>query len=452
MKVLLNTCLIILLSVSFYVPASQQNYQALVEKYIGANVSEYMPGASVIVSKNGVPLFSGATGYANIEHKVKLKSNSVFPIASITKQFTASAILKLAEQGKLSLNDKLSKYLPTYPTGEQEVSISQLLSHTAGFSDYVRKLDSFQSDIGSHIELDELLAKTEKLPMIAKPGSRMAYSNTGYLLLGKIIEIVSGKPYGQYLETEFFHPLQLTNTYYQQNQIIPNRVNGYQFKDRKLTNSIHFDTSWGHAAGAIYSTTEDLNKWFHALMSGKVIDIANVTLMTTAAKLNDGTQTQYGLGVALGQFGGSKTITHGGHIYGFRNTFTYMPEQKLFVAVLCNYEQCNPSKLSQFLIASAMQQPIPSFTSLNYVPANVSELLGTYEIDENQTRIFLKIGDELFTQREGGEKVKVLAMSENTFFYQGTITYFSIEKAKDGTYEMHFKRNLGAVSQIARKL
>jgi hypothetical protein len=210
--------------------------------------------------------------------------------------------------------------------------------------------------------------------------------------------------------------------------------------------------SWGHAAGAIYSSSTDLHKWFNALAKGDVLNKQSLKTMFSAVKLNDGSLTRYGLGIALGQFGEHQTFTHGGHLFGFRHNVVYLPEQGILVSVLCNFNQCNPFKLSHVMLANALNQTIPSFKKLTRLPTSIDELLGTYQINDNQTRKVFKRNGELYTQRTGSKEVKVFAMSENSFFYQGSLAHFTIVKNQQHEFEMHFKSDLSSATKIARKL
>lgn len=269
-RLMLGTFLLLLnLNVSFagVMESEQKRYKEILVENIEADE----PGVAVIVSKKGKVLFQGAHGLANLEHNIPLTPNSVFRLGSITKQFTAAAIMMLQEQDKLSLTDNIHKYIPDFPTEGNDVTIEHLLTHTSGIANYTEDEEIFAKEIQVPTTIDDMLVRFAKHPMQFKTGEEMRYSNTGYILLGKIIEVVSGQSYADFIEENIFKKLGMQSSYYASSKIIPNRANGYDLTPNGVVNAMYIDMMWPHAAGALLSTVSDLNIWFSALREGGLI-------------------------------------------------------------------------------------------------------------------------------------------------------------------------------------
>ncbi len=232
--------------------------------------TKYASGVAVLVSQNGKVIYKKAYGYADAEKKTPITPSTKFRIGSITKQFTASAILKLQEEGKLKVTDKLSKYFPDFPRGD-EVTIHHLLTHTSGIHSYTGKND-FIEKVVKPITNEALLAYFKNDPYDFNPGERYQYNNSGYFLLGYIIEKISGKSYAQYLQDAFFTPLQMKNTGIHSSTLkLENEAKGLTKENGQYKLALDWDMSWAGGAGAIYSTVEDLYTWNEAVFNGKVL-------------------------------------------------------------------------------------------------------------------------------------------------------------------------------------
>ncbi len=234
------------------------------------------PGVAILVSKDGNIIYQNGFGYADIEKKQVVKPDTKFRIGSITKQFTASAILRLQEEGKISVTDKLSKFIPDFPRGN-EVTIHHLLTHTSGIHSYTAKPD-FGDKVTAPITEEALIASFKNDPFDFSPGEKWQYNNSGYFLLGYIIRKVTGKPYGDYLKETFFDPLHMKNTGIHTAALqLEKEAKGYT-KENNQYKPVNWDMSWAGGAGAIYSTVEDLNTWNDAVFSGKVINEKSLRL------------------------------------------------------------------------------------------------------------------------------------------------------------------------------
>jgi CubicO group peptidase (beta-lactamase class C family)/uncharacterized protein YjaZ len=260
----------------------------------------------------------------------------VYRIGSDTKQFTAAAIMRLVEQGKLHLDDDVRPFFLNFPFGGRHVTVRQLLTHTSGVANYTVHLADFERENLPH---DSLLAKIYDKPFDFEPGTSYRYSNTGYYMLGMIVEKLSGRSYKDYLQQEFLTPLGLSETYYcNVEPLIEHRVPGYGVKDGKFVNADYIDMDLPFAAGSLCSTPSDLIGWSRALAGGKVVGAASYQQMTTPVARNAGAppQTGNGFGLMISGLGGHRQVAHGGSINGFIASVTTFPDDSLYVVVLTN--------------------------------------------------------------------------------------------------------------------
>ncbi len=315
------------------------------------------PGGAAIVAKKGEILYRKAFGKAHLELDVQMQPDHIFRIGSITKQFTACAILKLVEEGKLSLSDELTKFIPNYPTQGHTISVEHLLTHTSGIRSYtelkkwtdeVRKKDFTPTELIDYF-------KDEKMDFA--PGERFRYNNSGYILLGYIIEKVSKKTYAEYIDESFFQPLNMSHSFYgNHSDIISNRVAGYAAEKDHYQNAEVLSMTQPYAAGSLLSNVDDLLTWYEAVMNDQVINKESLAKALSPYKLNNGKDTEYGYGWFIRKLRASPIITHGGGINGFLSSSMYLPEEKVFVAVLSNCTCHSPSEVSLKLAEIAMKE------------------------------------------------------------------------------------------------
>jgi len=325
-------------------------------------VQEHMhdPGAvglSVAVARGAEFVYSKAHGSADLEFAIPADEQTMFRIGSVTKQFTATAILKLAERGKLSVDDPLTRFLPDYPTHGHELTLRHLLTHTGGVPSYTNLGPKWEVNIARELPDEELVALWKDLPPDFAPGEKWSYSNSGYYLLGMVVAKVSGKSYADFLRETFFEPLELARTRYDSNsEVIPNRAQGYAFEDGELANDGLIGMSQPGAAGALISTAGDLVRWQQALVSGRVVKPESYEEMTLPFLLANGRETSYGLGLSLDQQAGQRCVWHGGGINGFNSVLLYFPDAQLHVAVISNSERLRADALG-LAIAEALLGP-----------------------------------------------------------------------------------------------
>jgi len=308
-----------------------------VDDYIKAELKKQnIPGLSMAVVKNGKVVKAAGYGLANIELSVPATPNTVYQLASITKQFTATAMMLLVEDGKLGPDDKISKHLSNAPPAWRDVTVRHLLNHTSGIKSYT-SLPDFNKNPRKDYTHDELIALVSGLPLEFEPGARFRYNNSGYFLLGVILENVSGQRYGDFLEERIFKRLGMDQTRVNDlSVIIPNRATGYASRDGRLSNGEYVSPTQPFAAGALISTVRDMAKWDAALYTEKLLSRSSLEQMWIPTTLNDGSSYPYGFGWALSETKTRKYIEHGGGIPGFSTQITRWVDDGLTVVVLVN--------------------------------------------------------------------------------------------------------------------
>ena len=322
--------------------ASATRLSPQMSRKIDADVEQAMarlqvPGAAVLILEGGRVAYVRGYGFRDKERRLPVTPKTAFEIGSITKQFTAAAILQLQAAGRLDLDRPLSDYLPDAPHA-REVTLRQLLSHTSGLHDYLDlpedRIDEF---VQRPITYKELIARLAPLPLDFKPGSRWSYSNTGYLLLGRVIEIVSGETYRDYLQRHFFGPLHLTSTHTIGDEPrLANMAKGYRHAHGALERGPTMDVSWAGAAGFLVTTLADLARWDVALESGRVIPPNAYREMATEATTKENGGTGYGLGLFVGEAFGQPRIGHTGASLSFTAADENFPRQRTRIIALTN--------------------------------------------------------------------------------------------------------------------
>jgi CubicO group peptidase (beta-lactamase class C family) len=302
---------------------------------------------TVMVAQNGEILVNQGFGQADAQAGIPNLPETQFRIGSLTKQFTAAAVLKLQEQGLLNVQDPVAKYLPDYPRGN-EITIHHLLTHTAGIPNYERRRD-LPEVVQSPIALDDLIATFANQPLEFLPGQQYQYSSSGYVVLTKIIELVSGKAYADYLESQFFAPLNMASTGYDYlSPELPNPATGYHLTPGGPRPAILTDSSWPTGAGALYSTVGDLYRWDRALYGEEVLSmVSRQAFFTPYVDTRQG--THYGYGWDIGTTAGRPSIAHGGGIFGFASFMTRFPEDDAVIIVLSNGIQMPPRIIAEGL-------------------------------------------------------------------------------------------------------
>jgi D-alanyl-D-alanine carboxypeptidase len=400
------------------------------------------PGAAVIVTKDGETLFEKAYGMADLELGVPLRPDMVFRLGSITKQFTATAILMLAEEGKLSLQDPIEKHLPGYPTQGHTITIEHLLTHTSGIQSYTDIPGWMTTRVLSPMTVQELVDAFKKEPMQFAPGERYAYNNSAYVLLGAVVEKASGKTYEAFVTERIFQPLGMTASYYGSTErIIPRRAPGYTQEGDQPRNARYLSMTQPYAAGSLVSTVEDLARWDAALYTERLLKRASLEKAWTPFVLKSGKATGYGYGWGISKLRGRRSIDHGGGIFGFSTFALRLPEEHLYVAVLCNSDRpaTPPAYVARKIAALVVGDPFPEPRPVAVEAKVLERYVGVYRIDETSTRTVTLENGRLYTQRSGGQRTEVRPSSETEFFYDKSLTHLRFVVDSSGRVtEMQF--------------
>ncbi|MGH7541459.1 MAG: serine hydrolase, partial [Gemmatimonadota bacterium] len=375
----------------------------------------------------GEIVFLGAAGMADLELGVPLAPDMVFEIGSVTKQFTAATIMLLAEEGKLALSDPITRHLPEYPSYGDSITIEHLLTHTSGIVSYTGIPGHMDTEIRKDLTVQELIDVFDDLPVEFAPGERYAYNNSGYILLGAIVEAASGMSYDEFVRTRFFEPLGMDGAYYGCSAcLIPRRASGYGGGPEGYTNQRYLSFTQPYAAGSLMMSVEDLYRWSGALFGGEVVSAASLERMTTPFTLNGGETTDYGYGLAIGEVRGRRAIRHGGGIFGFVTHALYLPEEDVFAAVFSNNAggEIDPGMVATRLAALAVGDPFPVFDEITLAEEVLRRYVGVYRIDENAQRTVTVRDGALYTQRSGGALTRAYPASETRFFYKESLSHF----------------------------
>src|SRR5688572_30212293 len=311
------------------------------------------PSASFAVIRGNDTLAYGAHGLADVDAWRAPTAATIYQIGSITKQFTSAAIMKLVEQGRVKLDDDLSKYVPQFPLQGKKVSIRHLLNHTSGIHSYTSS-SAWQKTWSDELSPDAIIKFVAADTFDFAPGTAYRYNNTGYVLLGMVIEKASGQKYADYLDKTFFKPLGLRQTSYCPSKTSdPSFALGHSKGPNGTVRAKFMHLSHPFSAGALCSTVGDFAKWQRALDGGKVVSPASYALMSTADTLNSGRRINYGFGLVPGMFNGHKTVSHTGGINGFATAATYVPDDSLSIVVYTNFDGESPNRLVQNLLRVA---------------------------------------------------------------------------------------------------
>ena len=406
--------------------------QATLAKKVDALVNAHMAvngfSGSVLLARDGKPLVAKGYGYANVEWQIPNTTTTKFRIGSITKQFTSMMVMQLREQGKVKLEDSMCLYVTPCPEAWKPVTIHHLLTHTSGIPTYTG-IPAWREVNMMPKTPDQIIGFFRDLPLQWSPGEKYAYNNSGYFLLGVIIEKITGKKYEQALQDMILAPLGLQDTGYDWSRtIMPRRAAGYTGNPEKLQNAVVVDMNHPYSAGALYSTVEDLLKWDQALYTEKLLPEAAKQIMWTPFK------NEYAYGWTVAQpnpdmFGGHKRIVHGGGIQGFSAFLARLPDARMTIVVLANNDSASASTVARDIMAIyyGHKYEVPVVLTVAKVdPATFEQYVGKYELKPGFVVTISREGNSLMVQATGQAKFEVLPASETKFFANApaiTITF-----------------------------
>jgi len=393
-----------------------------VEKQVDAIAAEFLAkpggvGLSIGVARKGQLLLAKGYGLADVEFGVPANGETLFRIGSVTKQFTAAAILLFVEENKLSLDAKLEDLVPEFPTPGHTVTLEQLLNHTSGIPSYTDIGKTWQAKWPIELSDAELLELVEGKPFDFEPGQDWHYNNTGYYLLGMIVAKTGEATYGEHLAKTLFRPLGLERTRYDSNrEVIQNRAQGYDLEDGRLVNDIYLGMSQPGGAGGLLSTGGELVRWQMALTSGQVVSPESFARMTKPTVLPNGKDTGYGFGLQTSEFAGRKRIDHGGGIFGFNSVLFWLPDEDLHVAVISNGESLRSAKVADAIAYAVLGIEKPVAKNEPTTAELRARLAGKYHLEGTpmDARVF-EDGDRLKCQATGQGSWGLLWQGGNEF-------------------------------------
>lgn len=391
-----------------------------IDEFLSHTYRADQPGAAVIVVQDGKVIFRKGYGLANVELGVPIKPEMVFRIGSMTKQFTAVAVMMLVEEGKIGLDDDIRTYLTDYPNPGKKITVRNLLTHTSGIPELL-EIKAWEKHVRDPITPDELISFFKDKPLDFAPGEKWSYSNSGYVLLGKIIEEVSGKSWTDFLRERIFKPLNLIHTDIDDNRtIVPGHVEGYQKVGDEIIHAPMVDMSHPYGGGSIYSSVDDLAKWDEALYTNKLISKSSLEQCFTPVVLNNGKTAPYGFGWMVQQFLGRKEIHHGGRIYGFLSEGIWLPHEHLYVAVLSNIEDPSsmpPKLVAESVVTIALGEPFNMMQTAGIVltPEELKAYAGDYRHQAGFVLNIILDDGKLYVVTPGNTKDELVPQSRTKF-------------------------------------
>lgn len=407
--------------------------EEVVQSFVGKK--QFM--GSVLVARGSDILLDKGYGFANLEWNIPNASQTKFRLGSITKQFTAASILLLQERGKLDVNDQVKKYMRDAPAVWDKITIFNLLTHTAGIPNF--------TDFPDYPSIEPFAKTPEKLvalfrdkPLDFQPGEKFNYSNSGYVLLGYLIEKISGQKYGQFVQENIFKPLGMPDSGYDSNAaVVQNRASGYSLSANGLVNAGYINMTIPLSAGGLYSTVDDLLRWEQSLFGGKLLSSASLTEMTTPFK-ND-----YAFGLRVRKVNGHRLIDHNGGIEGFNTYLAYYPEDKVIVVVLGNVNGFAPTEIAQDLGALARGEQVMLTSERKAVtidPKVFDGYVGAYQLAPDFFITVGKDGERFTTQATGQRQVEIFPENEKEFFAKAVdaqITFVTDSKGRATELILH---------------
>ena len=414
----------------FAQPADAAGYAAKADSIVRSYADEGLYRGAVIVVKDGQPIFRRAYGMANSEWDAANTPDTKFRIGSITKQFTAIAILQLSEQGKLKLDDAVAKHYEGAPAAWEKITIHHLLNHTSGIPSYTGMKDFFEKSSRNPLTPAEIVKLTQDQALEFEPGSQFKYNNTGYVLLGHVIEKASGMKYADYVRKNIFEPAGMKDSGYDTHaEVLKKRATGYQPSGKIAP---YLDMTLPHAAGSLYSTVDDFVKWDQALHAGKLVNQDSWKRMTTPGK------GDYGYGLTIKPIAGHAAMAHGGGINGFNTQFIRFPEEKVAVAVFANVNGPAADTLATSLARLYFGEDVKGrekYTGITLTETELDAFTGTYELAPAFRIKVKREGAQLIAQATNQPAFPVTPYAANKFFIKVVDAQLEFTRGAEGKVE-----------------
>ncbi len=439
-------CLFISISIISSAQAIQisASKKAKIDSIIKSYYSEDMPGISFILAQNNQIVLQKEIGMADMELNIPLNDKHVLAIGSISKQFTAVAILKLVEQGKIDLKSDIKTYLPDYNTHNEKISVENLLTHTSGISSFT-EMQGFDKLYNQDKTKEEIRKSFEDSSLLFKPNTDWSYSNSGYFLLATIIEKVSGQTFESFLQENIFNVAGMKSTYFGSNsKIIKNRARGYDSEGIKSpVNCDYYSWTWPWGAGNILSTPTDMLAWNEALNSSKILKKETLKKAFSNYYLNNGLACNYGYGWTVQKLDNKTIINHGGAIGGYLSDAFRIDEDNIYAIALTNTTELSPSEMLSKILLIVLDKSIENFKP-NQVTQDLRSLEGVYEVTHVSGRVIKNSGNDkiyrtitvdsnkIFIQRTGRSKIELQPIKKDLFFVNGGKQQFQFNRDKNG--------------------
>lgn len=399
-------------------------------------------GRVVILTKNRKTLFADARGMASIELQVPLQLTHVFEIGSITKLFTAVAILQLAQTHQLALDDPITKYLPDI--SNSEVQLHHLLAHTSGLVDPINSPSFLANEIQHKVTLKQLLERFQNGHWQHKPGDTVHYTNVGYSILAAVIEKVSGQSYIDYVTQHIFKPAGMRSSGQVSFAITPGKVTGYTFDGSKARQHDLVDLAWGYGAADILSTVGDLAKFNQALMHGTLLKPKYVKQLFSPITVAGSSVTTSSYNASIVAIGKHKAYRMNGSTMGYSSHSLYIPDLDLYLVVLANSDGINrggwvaPATVASKLIASYLDLSLPDYTRVSSDQVAAKRWLGNYRVNATTVRKLIFRDGEFFYQRNDDQLYKVIPLENHVFYFPDNLSYLKMLEKAGQQQQMHF--------------
>lgn len=431
---------IIFVFVSLFSLSCQINSQddskviAQIDSEMRSEYPDSKPGAAIVVMENNKPLFTSAYGLSNIEAGTKNEINTLFRIGSITKQFTSIGIMMLIEENKLSLDSPIHLHFPNLFDRTDETTVRHLLTHTSGIIDLsriraVRPLMNLQTPA---YELVSIISKEEKL---FKPGERHSYSNSGYVILGALLEKITGLSYEDFLNERIFKTLDMNDTHFKNKAELQMVADGYFAREDHFVEAPDIDISLLFAAGGLWSNVTDMAKWNEALYTNKLVNRDFIKMAFEPHRLSDHTLTDYGFGFRNCKVNELNSIEHGGGVFGYSSYGVRIEDAGIYVLILTNFERNNSyDKLAPKVAALVAGAPYDlEFKGKKLRNRDIYKVTGNYTNAQGDTMIVQTIDNQLYITKNNGDNKKLKALNKDTFIIDNTlddrVTFNNVEKS-----------------------
>lgn len=406
--------------------SAQQNFSATLDQYLHTHLQQGTFSGTVVITEKGKPVYSKGFGMADYEKSIANGPDVKYRIGSVTKSFTAVLVMQLQEQGKLNVQDKVSKYLPAFPNADK-ITLHHLLTNTSGLPDFVHHWKDVNTRPAT---THDILALVKDMPLEFEPGTKWRYSSTGFIVLAQVIEKVTGKPYDKVLAKQILKPLKMNATGMEFSKPIAGMASGYNHDGAERKPARPIDMSWCHAAGAIYSTAPDMAKFDAGLRSDKLLTQASKEQMFTPVMKN------YGYGWVIDSVAKQLRISHSGAINGFKANFIRLPEREMTITILSNYEsqQVNgpiSRDVTAIVLGEEYQMPVLR-TMIEMSHEQLARYTGEYKVAPKMSFFIKAAGNQLFVEVPGQDKFEIFPEAEDKFFVKVAPAQVTFERDENG--------------------